>query len=145
MKITRSWDEERGIATVTFHCADGSLITEQAYVHPEDKDMKNEYTGLIIASTRAAIRHMTKYIQQQKAGLQALNHYKSVIDQSKRLNPQSYEYKALLKEIKNIELNIEVYMQERKSLIESLQDFISSKDEFYKRVRANRDKKANNK
>lgn len=62
------------------------------------------------------------------------------MNNSKKLNPNSYEYKRILKEIKNLESDLDFYIDYIATEEAVLKSYIDEKDKFYKKVRENRNK-----
>ena len=134
------WNEEEGIATCILYDGDNAFIGI-AQCHDDDKDFKNENTGMIIAETRARIKVLqhikNNELKPELAGLKQL--YYS-INKSKLYNKKSYEAKMLWRQMKHRERDINII----KDLIDEertyLNRFIADKDEFYKAVQKNKGK-----
>ena len=132
-----------GVASCTIKY-DGKTFTAYARCHPEDSDMMNEYTGCNIAYRRAAIILYRYRRDELKQSLKALNQLYYTMRHSKKFNEKSYENIMLQRQINLIKDDLatikELLINERQNLIE----YINSKDEFYKSIRANRKTKGSN-
>lgn len=124
------WYELTGEASTRIYyngCADLHLIgIGIAKCHPDDKEHKSEITGTSIAEMRAAIdicQQIKKY--EVKPGLAALKHLYGTMKESKKFNPESYEAKRLMKEIKNYENEINDINTQIKVIKQNLQDYIN--------------------
>ena len=125
-----SWYEPTGQASTAMYyngCADLHLIgIGTAKCHPDDEEHKSEITGTSIAEMRAAIdicQKIKKY--EVKPGLAALKHLYGTMKESKKFNPESYEAKRLMKEIKNYENEINDINAQIKVIKQNLQDYIN--------------------
>ena len=134
------WDPKTGYATCTLEYKD-FVFFGQAKCAPEDQDMMSEKTGLHIAEERAYIEFLQHIKNNEiKPQLEILNHLCSTMNNSKKLNPNSYEYKRILKEIKNLESDLDFYIDYIATEEAVLKSYIDEKDKFYKKVRENRNK-----
>jgi len=67
------WDKETLTATCILYKDNGQIFTGTATCHPDDFDMCNEKTGYEIATRRATINSLKQYLNELKAGYQALH------------------------------------------------------------------------
>ena len=63
---------------------------------------------------------------------------------SKKFNEKSYEYKMLKRQINMYLFDLEVVKEDIETEQKKLREYLSNKDKFYKRIRANRQKDNNN-
>ena len=138
------WDEENGVATCVL--TDGyNIFLGTATCSPEDEDMKNQKTGLQIASYRAQIdylRHVRDNILKPR--LAALKQLYYSINKSKYFNENSYETKMLCRQIYLTNSDLDMIKEEIACTKQELNNYLSEKAKFYKRVRENRLKDKNN-
>lgn len=132
----------------TFMYADGETICKLddhifgvAVCHPDDKDMMNERTGQEIAYRRAEIQAYRKYRDEVKVRLSALNQLYYSMNRSKHFNPKSYENKMLQRQIHLLQDDLDTVNGVLATLQESLRDYLQKKDEFYKQIRKNRQRR----
>lgn len=108
MKKITIYDREKGKAIFKIF-EDGRTYIGIAKVHPDDKVMASELTGLTIAEYRAKIKRQTA-----------------------KINEAHMKYKALEKEL----ITIDQYIKDRVNalilLTDELDTFISDKEKFYK-------------
>ena len=123
------WYEDKGLArTVLYYkgCADLRLTgVGIAECHPEEKH-KSEITGTSIAELRASIdilQQIKKY--EVKPGLAALRHLYGTMKESKHYNPDSYEARRLMKEIKNYEKEVASINEQIDVTKQYLKDYIN--------------------
>ena len=124
------WDEQKGVArTVLYYkgCADLHFVgVGVAECHPEE-ERKSEITGTSIAELRASIeilQQIKKY--EVRPGLAALQHVYGTMKESKKFNPNSYEAKRLIKEIKNYKKEIANLNDQIEATKSYLKDYINS-------------------
>lgn len=107
MKKITIYDKEKGQAIFKI-CEDGRCYVGKSKVHPDDKEMASELTGLTIAEYRAKIKR-----------------------QIAKLSEANQKYIVLEKEL----VAIDTYMKDRLTAIialtEELDTFISDKEKFY--------------
>lgn len=141
MKISSAiydYDDESGIASAIVYDKQGRTFCGQAQVHPQDKDMANEKTGITLAVGRAEIKHLKAIIQDKRIELKALRHLYSVLDQSNQFNKTGYEAKMLRRNIQHLKDDIEEIKAEIEDYQEDIKTYISQKEEFYQSIRKNR-------
>ena len=130
-----SWDAEEGIAQCVL--VDGNEVFYGfASVHPDDRDLANEYTGLHIAENRAminALQYRKNYVITPS--LKALKHLYCSMQHSTHFNPKSYEAKMLNRQIQLFEDDLEATKETIAELKEYLKTYIQKKDEAYKAIR----------
>lgn len=137
------WDNTTKTATCIL--ADGNnIFTGIASAHPDDMDMANEKTGYQIALWRAEIKYYTHIRDNElKPALKALKKVLDEMKYSKRFNPKSYENRALLRNFYQVESDLDTIRYLLANTKKKLKQYISEKDKFYQRIRANRTKKDN--
>lgn len=140
-----SWLEEDGIATCKL-IYNHNIFLGTAICHPDDQDMKSEYTGYMIAQKRATIQYF-QHIRDNEIipALKALNHAFGSMKQSKNLNTQSNEFKVIQREIHQKQIELATIRQMLIDEKQSLNNYLSEKENFYKAIRKNREKAKINK
>lgn len=135
------WDEESLIAVCIL--TDGEdVFYGTARCHETDADMANEKTGCEIAFRRARIKLYRHYRDTCKTKLNALNQLYYSMNTSKRFNPKSYENRMLQRQIHMTEFDLDTAKEMIAGEEQSLREYITEKDNFYKKIRANREKAA---
>ncbi len=143
--ITVYWDPESGISHCVITAKDGTEIVGTSKCAPQDRDLMNELTGGEIAEMRARIKYY-KHIKNKelKPELKTLKKFFNTINKSKYYNEKDYPNQMLIRTIQRLEDDIE----DMESLIidaeYELKDYLSSKGEFYQKIRAFRSKQAEN-
>ena len=135
-----SWDPETGHAICLIQDGNATYYGT-AKCAPDDKDMMSEKTGCEIAWTRANISYMQKQKEKVRYQIEALQHYKSTVLQSKTLiidDNVDYLFRRLNKEIYNLrqehyELQSQIDVAKTR-----LREYIKDKDTFYKKIREKR-------
>ena len=137
-----SWDEETGIAScILYNKANNKTYLGIAQCHTDDFDMMNEKTGCNIAFLRAKIKAFQSYKNDELTpALSALKQLYFSMNRSKKFNPNSYETKMLLNQIKIKEEDISEVKSIINNLKKDLKDMIDEKESFYQKVRKNRKK-----
>ena len=136
------WDKQSGKAACIV--SDGEKVyTGFAQCHPDDSDMANEKTGCEIALRRARINALRGYRDELKIRLSALNQYYHSMNMSYRFNEKSYENKMLQRQIRQIKFDLDTTKEMITGEEKNLKTYIEDKDNFYKKIRSNR-QKANN-
>ena len=135
------WDDTTKTATCIL--ADGNnIFTGIASVHPDDMDMANEKTGYQIALWRAEIKYYTHIRDNElKPALKALKKVLDEMKYSKKFNPKSYENKSLQRNLYQIESDLDTVRDLLTNTKQKLKQYISEKEKFYQKIRANRTKK----
>lgn len=134
------WDKETGIATCSVNYNNKEIVG-MAMCHPEDEDMMNEYTGCAIASMRAEIETLIHIRDNEiKPALNALKHLQACMVHSKHYNEKSYENKMLRRQIQNFENDLATIKEMIAQARLDLKVYLTSKDSYYKQVRARREK-----
>lgn len=133
-----SWDEETGCASCIMYYKDETFYG-YAICADEDRDMMSEKTGLSIAESRAYI----KYLQYRrnveiKNELRGLNQLYYTMKHSTHFNPESYEARTLMRQIKIREEDMETLRQLINVERNNLTTFIIKKERFYQTIRQNR-------
>ena len=144
MKIKHTYIPEEGktICTLQVHNLE---FTGEAQCHPDDKDYMSEFSGGVIAESRATI----KYLQHTKnnvikPGLRSLEHLMNCLKQKKDFNPNSVEAKALAQEILNYQKELQKIIDNIQNARNSLKAYIDNKDKFYQYLREKAKKKGKN-
>ena len=131
------WDSETGMATCIL--TDGkSVYIGSAKCCYKDKDMQNEKTGCEIALMRAEIN----YFQGVKKNelIPSLNALKEIQFTLNQCNTDSKSKEIVRRKIHRIENDLAVVRYLIAEKEQSLTEYISAKDAFYKQVRKNRKK-----
>ena len=123
------WNEETGMCTCAIVLDDFLQGFGIAECHPNDEDVKSEYTGSHIAELRAQINLLQNFKNRElRPGLKALLHLKGTMILSKKYNPDSYEAKRLNVEIKNFRKDIEDIQKAIEETKQNLYDYINLKE-----------------
>ena len=103
--------------------------------------MKSEKTGCTIALRRAYIKTLCHYRDNEcKQTLKTLKHFLNSINCSKEYDEKHYIVKRLLKHIAMAEQDLATVNKLIKDEKKELRNFIEQKDEFYTKIRNNRQK-----
>lgn len=141
MKSTYQFDKENGMAKVIFTNKRGKHYLGYACCHEQDFDMMSEKTGLFIAEQRAIVDYLRGMRDTDiKPKLQILEHIYDGIQRSKHFNENSYENRILRRQIRFLKNDLTTVNENIAEIQKNLEEFIHEKDNFYKRVRANREK-----
>ncbi len=133
-----AFDQESGTATCILY--DGNkTYCGAALCHPDDKDMMSERTGQEIAFRRAEIQALRGFRDEIKLELKSLKQLYYSINRSKYYNAKSYEARMLNRQIKTKESDLQTVKEYIKQKDKELRDYIAAKDEFYKKIRHNRE------
>ena len=136
-----NWDEEEGVATCILSDSKNNVFTGIAYCCDEDEEFKSEKTGCEIALARAEIKLFTHIRDNElKPQLSALKHFHACIQQSKEFSQNSYENKALCREIHRLENLLDTANDELAGVKESLKEYIEGKERFHKLLKERRNK-----
>lgn len=141
MKVDISWNNDTGKTFAEVHMNDGSIVKGVSYLHPEDKDLGGKLTGSVIATQRAYIAALKKEIAEHKSRLTGINHCLSILNQSHKTDMNSYEYKTINRQALIEADYISELQRVKKKIEEDLTNYIKEKDSYYKKIRANRQKK----
>lgn len=141
-QVLFDWDKDLGAAICIITDKHNNTFYGEAHCHPKDKDMMSEKTGYAIAFRRAYIKTLCHYRDTEcKPTLKALKQFYNSINHSKEYDAKNYMVKRLLKHIyvaqQDLDTVNELIADERKGL----RKFIDQKDEFYCKVRNNRQAK----
>ena len=137
-----TWNEQTGVSSCTI--TDGSFeYTGFATCHPDDLDFQSERTGYEIAYRRAEIKMLKNIKKEQKLIYDTLNHLYSTINHSKKYNPESYEARAIQRELSNAAYDYFSFSEILKERKQSLNNYIAMKETFYKKIRQGRNKSIN--
>ncbi len=133
-----AFDEESGTATCILYDNDKTYCGA-ALCHPDDRDMISERTGLEIAYRRAEIQALKGFRDEIKIELRVLKQLYYSINRSKYYNPKNYEARMLNRHIAMKESDLQVVKEYIKNKTDELKKYIDDKDEFYKKIRHNRE------
>lgn len=133
------WSEEFGSAACILEDNKGNTFIGSAHCHEDDFDMKSEKTGCEIAFRRAKIEFF-KHIRDNeiKPALAALKQLYYSMNHSKKFNPKSYENKMLQRQIRAKEFDLDTVQNMIADEMQSLKEYLESKDKFYQAIRKNR-------
>lgn len=134
------WDENMGQATCIIEDSQQRVYFGMATCHGDDADMKSRRTGEEIAFRRARMDYLRQMRDDILLELKALNQLYYSMNTSKRFNPKSYENIMLQRQIRAKTFDLDTIKEMLASERESLKKFIDEKDNFYKQVRAHRNK-----
>ena len=137
--IETTWVPEKGLATVALHNTYGVFVG-CANCHDDDMDMCNDKTGLQIAMHRATIKYYRNRRDDIKSRLAGLNQLFYSMKHSKNFNPTSYENKMLQRQIRNLTDDLATIKEMIATEEQTMREYISEKDKFYKKIRKNRNK-----
>ena len=142
-KTKIEWFEESGLALCTITDSYDRTYHAEAFCHSNDQDMKSEKTGCEIAFKRAKIKLYQAYKNEIEIKIKAIHDLYYSLNQSKSFNENSYESKMIQRQLRLLQFDLttakEIIATERKFL----KEYIDSKENFYKRIRANRKHKGN--
>lgn len=134
------WDEEIGSALCILTDGETTFVGI-AQCSDEDNDMKSEKTGCTIALLRAEIKYYLHLKNNVfKPQLKALNQLYYSINKSKKFNEKSYENRMLQRQIRQQEYDLYLINEMLKDKKDYLKNYIQSKNEFYLKIRKNRNK-----
>ena len=134
-----SWDAEEGIATCIIQ-NHNDVFYGTAKCHPNDIDMQSEKTGYEIAYRRALLKAIQKEKEKLGYELKGLEKYYYTMNKSKYFDEDSYPIRRLVSQIENIKTDIFNLDSEQDIIKKSLKEYINLKDDFYKKIRKNRQK-----
>lgn len=134
------YNEESGISTCYLEY-DGQVFVGTAKAHPEDMDMATKLVGQDIAYRRAMIKYLC-FIKNYElaAELRALKRLYFTMSHSTHFNEKSYENKMLQRQLRQVETDLATIKEEIAQEREELKTLIDEKDEFFKKIRAIRNK-----
>ena len=137
------FDENEGISYCAIGTKADDVFVGTAKCHPDDIDMESEKTGCEIAFKRAKIKLYQAYKNEIEIKIKAIHDLYYSLNQSKSFNENSYESKMIQRQLRLLQFDLttakEIIATERKFL----KEYIDSKENFYKRIRANRKHKGN--
>lgn len=131
------YDEESGVSTYIVEY-EGQYFTGLAHCSPQDKDMQNEITGINIAQRRAAIQLFQYRRNELKHKLSALNQLYYSVNKSKKYDPHGYMENMLEHQRQLVQDELNLMKDCIKDEQEGLRHYLKDKEEFYQRIRANR-------
>lgn len=122
------WDPDGNVCTcvITY---DGREFMGVATCHPNDKDVRSNFTGENIAGNRAFIK-VIQYIKDNEIDkpLNLLTNLYKNMETSYRFNPKSFEAKQLYREIKEFQKAQQVAKETIASIKAELKQYIDDKD-----------------
>lgn len=133
------YDKDSGVSTYIIEY-EGQYFTGIAHCAPEDADMQNEKTGINIAERRAIIKLFQYRRNELKHKLAALNQLYYSVNKSKKYDSHGYMENMLEHQRQQIQDELNLIKDTLKNEQQNLQQYLKNKDEFYKRIRANRNK-----
>ena len=133
------YDKNSGVSTYIIEY-EGQYFTGIAHCAPEDADMQNEKTGINIAQRRAIIKLFQYRRNELKHKLAALNQLYYSVNKSKKYDSHGYMENMLEHQRQQIQDELNLMKNALKDEQQDLQQYLKNKDEFYKRIRANRKK-----
>ena len=134
-----SWDPEEGTALCIIQDKEKTYYGI-ANCSPEDQDMMSEKTGCFIAEKRAYIMALQSYRDRLRIELKALKRFYYSINTSKYFNPESFEARRLITHMEMTQKDIEDTKEVLKYEKQQLKDYLKDKENFYKKIRHNREK-----
>ena len=134
-----NWDAEQRIASCVLSTGT-KVFSGIAQCHPDDEDMMSEKTGCEIAFRRAKIDLLRDYRNEIEIKLSALNQLYYSMNQSKKFDNKSYEYKMLKRQINMYKFDLETVKEQIQQEQDSLREYIENKGKFYTHIRTNRQK-----
>ncbi len=133
------WEQDTGYAAcILTDSSTNKTYFGSAVCANVDKDMMSEKTGCQIAHVRATIEALKARREELKAGYKSLRQFYYSVNQSKNYNKQGYMERMLNRQLRMYELDLSVINDEINNHIQMLKEYIDAKDNFYKRIRANR-------
>ena len=124
---------------------EGQVFVGTAQAHPDDMDMASKLVGQDIAYRRAMIKYLSFVRDWQiKTELRALKQLYYTMAHSTHFNEKSYENKMLQRQLRQLESDLATIKEEIANERQELKDLITEKDNFYKQIRAIRQKAKNN-
>ncbi len=133
-----TWNEETGVATCTIFDANVSYVGV-SYCHPTDRDMMSPKTGQNLAYMRAQVKALQAHKNNEiKPALNALKQLYYSMKHCGKFNPESYENKMLQRQIAMQEDDLKITKDMIHNIQLEMKHMIDEKDDFYKKVRANR-------
>jgi len=116
--IKAEFDRETGVSTVIIQNKYGRF-TGQAKLHPDD--FASKFKGCTYAEERAIIKSLKKQISLLEIKIKTLKACYNSIESSCYFNPESYEAKAILKQIYTLQKNKKNIKEEIRIRLESLE------------------------
>lgn len=133
------YDKDSGVSTYIIEY-EGQYFTGIAHCAPEDADMQNEKTGINIAQRRAIIKLFQYRRNELKHKLAALNQLYYSVNKSKKYDSHGYMENMLEHQRQQIQDELNLMKDALKDEQQNLQQYLKNKDEFYRRIRTNRNK-----
>ena len=138
--VVYEWQPEEGLAICKVYY-NNIEFKGTASCHPDDMDMCSKMTGQTIAELRAEIKKLQHIRDNElRPQLKVLNQLYYAMNRSKEYNKKSYESKMLYRRIQFIKNQLTAVKEEINNRKQELKEYIDQKDEFYKKLRANRNK-----
>ena len=122
-KILESYyDGEEGFSSVTKHTKYGTFIAE-AYCHPEDKDIQNEWDGCRFAEFKCDIQALHEKIKMMKQRLIGMDQLIDLLDRPQVAEEITYNlYKDLVDLRNSVQGQIEVDIDKYDAMMENYQE-----------------------
>jgi hypothetical protein len=138
-RYSYEYDKDNGVSTCIITNKQGKVFVGIAECHPDDADMKSEYTGSAIAEMRAekaALQDMRD--NEIIPELRALRELYGTMKHSTRFNPKSYENIMLQKLIRQKEAELADIRLLVAQQNQAIKEFIFEKEKCYQGIRRNR-------
>lgn len=138
-RYSYEYDKENGVSTCVITNKQGKIFVGMAQCHPDDVDMKSEYTGSAIAemrAERAALRDMRD--NEIIPELRALRELYGSMKHSTKFNPKSYENIMLQRMIRQKEAELADVRLLVSQQNQNIKEFIYEKEKCYQGIRRNR-------
>lgn len=133
------WDEDKKYAKCEL-TVNKKVYIGEAFCDPKDMDMGNEMTGCEIAFRRAVIAALVAEREELKIALAPLKQVYYAMNRSKYFNEKSYENVMLQRQTRMIEDDLATVKEMLAMEKQGLKELIEKKEEFYQKIRANRNK-----
>ena len=136
------YDKDSGLTTVKVYYKNNIFIGE-AWCHPEDDDIKNEFTGCELALKRANIKVM-QWIKNNELTpeIKALKHLKSLQEQHEESLLEK-SYLITLRELLRLENDLTTLKEMIALEKQELKEYIKAQDKFAEIIRAKNEKDQN--
>ena len=122
-KILESYyDGEEGFSSLTKHTKYGTF-TAEAYCHPEDKDIQNEWDGCRFAEFKCDIQALHEKIKMMKQRLIGMDQLIDLLDRPQVAEEITYNlYKDLVDLRNSVQGQIEVDIDKYDAMMENYQE-----------------------
>lgn len=133
------FDKETGITTCTIE-TNNKIYKGTAKCCDVDKDMMSPKTGSEIAYHRAMIQLLKDVKTSIALELKGLQRYYHIVNQSRHFNKENYMARMLYRQLQRYAHELSVLDNLIAEQQQQLTEWIKQKDEFYRKIRANRKK-----